>query len=148
MMSEVIHQEMTVFLLSILHGIALAFLYDLLRCLRRTFRHGTAAVAAEDFLFWLTAAFLTFLFAFFETGGVIRGYVAAGIVLGAVFYHFTASTLTIKLFSAIFRRMRVVFRGFYQIIWKFLKKTCLFLKKPIEFIKKRGYNVSRNKNKG
>jgi spore cortex biosynthesis protein YabQ len=148
MMSEVIRQETVVFLLSILHGTGLAFLYDLIRSLRRVFRHGMAAVSAEDFLFWITAAFLTFCFAFSRTGGVIRGYVAAGMALGVIFYHFTVSTLIIKIISLIFLNIRKIFGYFAQIIWKFIKKTCLILKKIIEFIKKRGYNVFRKKNKG
>jgi spore cortex biosynthesis protein YabQ len=148
MMSEVIRRETVVFLLSILHGTGLAFLYDVIRSLRRAFRHGVAAVAAEDFLFWITAAFLTFCLAFFETDGVIRGYVAAGMALGVIFYHFTVSTLIIKIISLIFLNIRKIFGYIAQIIWKFIKKTCLNLKKIIEFIKKRGYNVFRKTNKG
>ena len=91
MMSDVIHQETVVFLLSVLHGAGLTFGYDVLRSLRRAFRHSMAAVSVEDFLFWLSAGFLTFCLAFFRTDGVIRGYVAAGMAIGAVLYHYTLS---------------------------------------------------------
>ena len=86
MMSHVIQQETAVFLLSVVHGALLTLVYDFFRALRRVFCHSAAAVAAEDFIFWM-AAFLTFCLAFLKTDGVIRGYVAVGIVLGAVVYH-------------------------------------------------------------
>lgn len=148
MMSQVIHQETVVFLLSVLHGVGLTFIYDLIRCLRRTFRHGLAAISIEDFLFWAMAGFLTFCLAFFRTDGVIRGYVAAGIAIGVILYHFTVSALVIRAFSWLFCGIRRIFCMILQIVWKPLKKICLFFKKLIEFISKRGYNVSKKRNKG
>lgn len=126
MMSAVIHQETVIFLMAVLHGIGLTALYDLLRALRRAVPHGVAAVSCEDFLFWITAGFLTFCFAFRYTDGVIRAYVSAGIALGAVLYHFTVSTVVLKAVAWLFRKIR-----------RFLKKT-------IEFKKKRRYNSDKN----
>lgn len=148
MMSQVIHQETVVFLLSVLHGAGLTFVYDLIRCLRRTFYHGTVAVSIEDFLFWTAAGFLTFCLTFFRTNGVIRGYVAAGIAIGVILYHFTFSEMVLKTFSWLFRGIRRGFCLILQIVWKPLKKFCLFLKKLIEFIPKRRYNVFKKRNKG
>lgn len=112
-MSAVIQKETLVFLLSVLHGAGLTLLYDVLRALRRAVPHGTAAVSAEDFLYWLTAGFLTFCLAFSETGGVIRGYVAVGIALGAVLYHQTVSAGIVRglaeLFGLLGRAVRFLF---------------------------------------
>ena len=91
MMSSVIRQEIWLFLLSVLHGASLALFYDLFRSLRRAIPHGIVLLSLEDFFFWMTAGFLTFCLAFSGTDGVIRGYVAAGIFLGAFFYHKTVS---------------------------------------------------------
>lgn len=148
MMSQVIRQETAVFLLSVAHGALLAFLYDLLRAVRRTFRHGGAAVAAEDFLFWLTAGFLTFCLAFFRTDGVIRGYVAVGIILGAILYHFTLSQVILTVFSWIFRGIRTIISGILTIVGRPFKKICLFLKKRIEFTLKSRYNESKKRVRG
>ncbi len=106
MMSDVIRKETVVFFLSIAHGIGLTALYDLLRALRRVFRHGTVAVSAEDFIFWMAAGFLTFCLAFSETNGVIRGYVAAGIAIGVILYHQTASPWVVKGLAGIFSAVR------------------------------------------
>lgn len=143
MMSEVIRQETVVFFLSVLHGAVLTLAYDVLRALRRSFRHSSAAVSAEDFLFWLIAGFLTFCLAFFWTDGVIRGYVAAGIVIGAVLYHFSLSELVVRGLSAIFRGAGRIVRWMGRTLSKPLKKICYFFKKIIEFVRKKVYNKKR-----
>ena len=140
MMSQVIRQETAVFLLSVLHGIGWTFLYDLLRALRRVRVHGMLAVAAEDFLYWISAGFFTFCLAFFRTDGVIRGYVAAGIFLGLVFYHFTVSSFVVWIFSEIFRLIGHGFCLFLRILSKPVRIFWLFWKKVIEFVGKKGYN--------
>ncbi|MCC8101047.1 MAG: spore cortex biosynthesis protein YabQ [Clostridiales bacterium] len=101
-MSGVIRRETAVFLISVLHGAVLTLLYDFLRALRRSFRHSLSVLSAEDLFFWLLAGFLTFYLAFRETGGVIRGYVAAGILIGFLLYDFTLSPLVVKVLSRLF----------------------------------------------
>lgn len=155
MMSEVIRQETIIFLLAVVHGTGLTFLYDLFRALRRAVPHGAAAISAEDFVFWIAAGFLTFCFAFSYTDGVIRAYVSAGIAIGAVLYHFTVSDLVIKmaagiftllkkLFSAVFLFWKVIFRSLFLHVIKLCRKIGRFLKKTIEFGKKRRYNGRKN----
>lgn len=57
MMSEVIRQETIIFLLAVVHGTGLTFLYDLFRrCGGSAARR--AAISAEDFVFWIAAGFL------------------------------------------------------------------------------------------
>ena len=148
MMSEVIRQETIVFLLSVLHGVCLTLAYDLLRALRRAFAHGTAAVSAEDFLFWLAAGFLTFCLAFFYTDGVIRGYVAVGIGIGAVLYHFLFSERVVWLLSRLFLSLKWIFRMILRFLSLPLKKTCRFWQKTIEIVEKNGYNTFMKKIRG
>lgn len=148
MMSEVIRHETAVFLLSVLHGAGLTFVYDLLRALRRAVSHGLAAVSIEDFLFWIAAGFLTFCLAFYHTDGVIRGYVAAGIAIGVILYHFSASEAVLRFFAWLF----VSIKGVFCLIFRFLslpiKKCCQFWQKIIEIAGKNGYNVFIKKMRG
>lgn len=148
MMSEVIRQETIVFLLSVLHGAGLTFCYDLLRALRRAFAHGAAAVSVEDFLFWIAAGFLTFCFAFFRTDGVIRGYVAVGIAIGVILYHFSISSAIVFLFSRFFLLIRRLCCRLWSLLSLPLKKTCRFWQKTIEIVGKNGYNVFMKKIRG
>lgn len=148
MMSGVIRQETMVFLLSVLHGAGLALCYDLIRAVRRAFAHSLALISAEDFLYWIAAGFLTFCFAFFHTDGVIRGYMAAGIAIGVILYHFSVSSQVVLFFSWIFlsigRGCRMILRF---LSWP-IKKLCQFCKKIIEITGKNGYNKLINKMRG
>ncbi|WP_283682364.1 spore cortex biosynthesis protein YabQ [Parablautia sp. Marseille-Q6255] len=144
MMSNVIRQETIVFFLSVLHGVLLAFGYDLFRALRKAVPHGLFAVSAEDFVYWITAGFLTFVFAFFYTDGVIRGYVAAGIAIGAVLYHFTVSIVVLRLFAAVFGLLRDVILLLRRAAGAPVRKIWSFFKKTIEFAGKKRYNDNKN----
>lgn len=141
MMSEVIRQETLVFLISVCHGGLLTFAYDVLRSFRRAFPHNLAAVSAEDFLYWMTAGFLTFCLTFLKTDGVIRGYVVVGIGIGAVLYHQIFSRWMIRGMVWIFGLLRKT-GGF---CWKILsvpaEKTKRVFQKIIEFAGKTSYNV-------
>lgn len=144
MMSEVIRQETIIFLFSVLHGTAMALLYDLIRAVRRAFQHKSAAVSMEDFLFWLTAGFLTFCFAFQNTDGVIRGYMAVGIGLGALWYHVTFSNRIVRYISWILCMEKRAAAAVVDTLSKPVKKIWQIWKKMIEFARKKGYN-SREK---
>lgn len=91
MISPAIRQETLIFLLAAFHGIFLALVYDVLRGLRKAVPHSALAVSFEDFFYWIAAGFLTFLMAFSVSDGVLRGYAAAAIVLGALLYFETVS---------------------------------------------------------
>ncbi|MCD7735393.1 MAG: spore cortex biosynthesis protein YabQ [Lachnospiraceae bacterium] len=142
-MNSVIRQETAVFLISILHGAILTFLYDFLRALRRCFRHSLAVLSAEDFVFWLFIGFLTFSLTFRETDGVIRGYVAVGILLGFLLYHYTLSSLVVAVLSGIFQFLRKVFGFPWRVLSAAVKIICEFIKKRIEFARKKAYNVKK-----
>lgn len=122
-MSSVIRQETAVFLIFILHGAALTFLYDILRALRRCFRHGLLSLSIEDFLFWLTAGFLTFYLAFRKSDGIIRGYAAVGILIGFLLYRLTLGPLAmaglIRLFGLLLK-MAAFVRHSLQIAFRVL----------------------------
>ena len=148
MMSEVIRQETAVFLLSVLHGAALTLAYDLLRALRRAFAHGAVAVSVEDFLFWIVAGFLTFCLAFYRTDGVIRGYVAVGIAIGVILYHFSISGLVVRFFSRLFVSIKHVFGTILRFLALPAKKCCHFWQKIIEIAGKSGYNIFIKKMRG
>lgn len=140
-MSSVIRQEVIVFFSAVCHGILLTFGYDILRALRRAFVHNLAAISAEDFLFWLIAGFATFCLLFGRTDGVLRGYVAVGIMLGALLYHSTVSRLFVKLFAALLGYTRKGCQFFCRCLIFPVAKTAAMGKKLIELASKRGYNL-------
>lgn len=141
-MSAVIRQETMIFLTAVCHGIIWTWVYDLLRAFRIAFSHNTAAVSAEDFLFWITAGFFTFCLTFFQTDGVIRGYVVLGIGLGAILYHYSVSRWMMRMVSEALKYLKNLMLFFWEILISPVKKTGRIYKKVIEFAWKSGYNLS------
>lgn len=139
-MSRVIQQETIVFLVSVLHGAGLTFFYDLLRALRRAFRHNLVVLSAEDFLFWVMAGFLTFCLAFLKTDGIIRGYVAVGIALGAVLYHAAFSRWVVGGVAGILKWIRRLAVRLWRILSKPAEKIWAKWKKVVVFARKKAYN--------
>ncbi|HIR28325.1 MAG TPA: spore cortex biosynthesis protein YabQ [Candidatus Choladousia intestinigallinarum] len=150
MMSSVIRQEMWIFLLSILHGIFLTLLYDLFRSLRRAFPHGIVLISLEDFFFWMAAGFLTFCLIFSGTDGVIRGYVGAGIFLGAFLYHKTASPYVVLVLGKSLQFAAGIVRKAGRLLKKLARKILLenFVVKELNLRRKRGKIKKENNKRG
>ena len=72
MMSGMIRQEAEFLLVSLLWGAALTAVYDVFRILRTAVRHASAVVAAEDFLYWIFAAFALFVLLVSMNDGNLR----------------------------------------------------------------------------
>ena len=81
-------KEADVLLASFFTGMALLFVYDLLRIIRRLIPHGGWAVGAEDILFWIGGAVALFAMLYRENSGYIRGFSMGGVLLGMLLYNF------------------------------------------------------------
>jgi spore cortex biosynthesis protein YabQ len=68
-------------------GAVMVVVYDLLRVLRRMFRHGIIWISLEDFLYWIVGGGLFFLYLCRDNNGIIRGYIILAMVLGACGYY-------------------------------------------------------------
>ena len=79
-------EQLRLFLQSILLGVGLGAVYDLLRAPRRVFRFGWAATAVCDALFWLVLLAALFEFNLLFAAGQNRYFVLAGAAGGAVLY--------------------------------------------------------------
>jgi spore cortex biosynthesis protein YabQ len=86
--SDGIFEELHNALAALVYGAALAAAYDILRIFRRIIPRGAVCVSLEDILYWAAACAGTFAFFFLVNSGGIRAYLAAGIAVGAVLYHF------------------------------------------------------------
>ena len=71
-MSGEIVKEWHFWLVSIATGAFMAFVYDVLRLLRRLLRHGRFAVDLEDILYWTACFGLSFTLLYYRNNGVIR----------------------------------------------------------------------------
>lgn len=113
-MEEIVTRPFFFFLLSILFGMMLLFLYDFFRALRTTFHHKSVFVVIEDLLFALFVAVASFLFLCTYNYGQLRGFFFLGIFLGMIFYHIKISSCIISLEQQIFFIVKNILKILYH----------------------------------
>jgi spore cortex biosynthesis protein YabQ len=159
-------EELRLFLLSCLWGLAIGASYDVFRAVRLLFRHNAALTAAEDVLFAVLYGVFLWSFASGAARGELRVYYVIGNMIGAALYHFTVGRVTIltvrKLIgvlsgsiSFILRPLRSVFvllcekagEKFVKsskVAVKFVKKIGMLLLRPMSLMyNKLGINTQR-----
>lgn len=100
-MSSYIHEEMLLFLQSVLTGGALLFCYDFLRAFRRAFPHSPLLVAAEDLLYWMGSGFFVFVAIYRWNQGIPRFFLFLGVFLGVLLCSLTVSAFFVKMCTCI-----------------------------------------------
>lgn len=130
-MSDVIQNEAFFFLTCAATGVLLVFAYDILRIMRRVFKHGTFLTGLEDFLYWSISAFVIFCMIYEKNNGAIRGFAIAGIVLGVLLYHESVSQYIVKGIST---ALKFIFRGISK-VFDILSRPLRFLSKYLKKIK-------------
>ncbi len=130
-MSEIIFQEADFFMASFLCGVFLLVIYDGIRIIRRTFRHGKVMTAIEDMIFWLISGLMVFVMMYEKNDGTVRGTALLSIGLGMLLYHCFISSYVVGL-------------G-YRLIGKPVKKMYSFLFRGLKKIKKAVKLLSKQK---
>ena len=143
-------KETRLFLLSIVVGVGLSLLYDLLRVLRLQTRHRLIVVSLEDLFYFLVCAAVTFGFALKDNSGQIRGYILIGELLGWGCWHLTAGELAVKIASGIFALLRRVVLAVARValfpfycLWKLALKILGLLSRPMKLMQTQKYNLKR-----
>lgn len=85
-MSQDIINEVYFLLGSILVGIFITFIYDLLLTARSIIRHSLFFVSLEDLLFWIACAIAGFYMLYEENNGILRWFAVCGAALGMLLY--------------------------------------------------------------
>ena len=96
-------EQLRLFLQSILLGVGLGVVYDLLRAPRRVFGFGWAATAVCDMLFWLVLLAALFEFNLLFAAGQNRYFVLAGAAGGAVLYFRLLSGVVLAVLEGVLR---------------------------------------------
>ena len=79
---------------SLIMGVFLLFVYDILRIIRRVIPHDGFWVSVEDLVFWLYCGGEVFLLMYRESNGTLRWFAVIGAMTGMFLYR--------KLFSPVF----------------------------------------------
>lgn len=132
-------EQIYTFLWATVLGAAFCMLYDLFRARRRTGEENAALMSAEDILFSIFAAVITFLFLLVFCCGQIRAFVLLGEALGFILCRLTVSRIWLKLSESVFRMLRRFFsfvrsgmRRFEAFFNSSTEKILLFFKKRLK----------------
>ncbi|MEG1291732.1 MAG: spore cortex biosynthesis protein YabQ, partial [Lachnospiraceae bacterium] len=127
--SAEILKEADVLLISLVMGMAMLFVYDLLRIIRRLIRHGSIMLGMEDLIFWIVSAISLFAMLYQENSGYIRGFVIGGVLLGMLLYNVLISHWVVKFSVFIMKKIFFIVSRPFAWLW-------MGFRKPIGYIKR------------
>ena len=90
---------------SLLMGIFITFVYDLLRIFRRVVPHARLLVSLEDLAFWVYCGAEVFLLMYRESNGTLRWFAVLGALAGMFFYKKIVSPLFVKYTSLLLEKV-------------------------------------------
>lgn len=93
------------FLMTIMAGGVIGFLFDLYRVIRSHFRSRQVATAMTDLVFWIVVTPTTFALLLASNWAELRLYVAIGIALGLLLYFQALSSIVIWFLAGFFKRI-------------------------------------------
>lgn len=125
-MSETIIRDNYFLLYSLLMGIGVTVLYDVLRIFRAVIKHGNAMISLEDLLYWAIVAVSVFYMMHEENNGTLRWFAILGATLGMFLYKKLLSNLFV---SAVSKAL--------SFLLKYLEKALHFLFTPVRFVLKK-----------
>lgn len=102
MISEFIKNEGSSCLSVLFWGMFLAFEYDTIRVFRRVCIHKRVITTCiEDIIYWVVAAVQVFCFVYETDDGTIRGFMIAGMILGAMLYRYAIGVYYVRYVSKV-----------------------------------------------
>ncbi len=122
------------FLSSLLFGVILSALYDVVRVLRFLGFTKPWQIIVSDILYFTVCAFLTVLFSLPFNKGSVRYFVVFGEAVGFIVYRFTIGEISAKIYCFVIH----IFRKFIEKSLKILRKISNKLLKANRFVV---YNV-------
>ena len=127
-----------IFLIFIILGIIIGFLFDIFRILRKTFNTPDIVTYIEDIVFWLLTGFLVLYAIFTFNNGEIRLFMFLAIILGCITYMLLISRFIVNTSVKILAKTIKIIKKIINIIFKPISIIINFFKKrffkPISFI--------------
>lgn len=114
-MKETVTDPFLFFHLSIIFGMILFVLYDLIRGIRRVFIHKMLCVVVEDIVYGISVAVISFRFLCTYNYGELRGFFFLGIWIGMILYYKILSPKILLFLSYIFSNIYIIFKNIYNI---------------------------------
>lgn len=100
--------ELELFLWSIVYGVGMMFLYDLIRGIRLSVGHGKILIAVGDLCFWIGISIFLFTRLYGANGGILRGFFFLGLLSGMLVYYGTISPWVVQFVSFLIKRLKMM----------------------------------------
>lgn len=147
-MTSYIHGEIPIFLWSLLSGVIIMALYDVLSVATKKEQYSILVCNIFDGIFLVCACAIMIFILLSVSNGYIRGFEFIGAFIGAIVYKLTLSPLLLFVFSKIIEIIFLIFRFFlkllltplqfmYKIIYNTISVLYRFLQKVSKPIKAR-----------
>ena len=101
-----------VFLIFVLNGLLIGFIFDIFRILRLSFKTKDFITYIEDILFWILTGGIILYSIFMFGSGEIRFYMFLGLIIGIVLYMTLFTTYIVNGCVAIIQGIRKTFSFF------------------------------------
>lgn len=118
------------FLIFILNGLIIGFLFDFFRILRKTIKTSDFVTYMQDFIFWILTGVIILYFIFTFNNGEIRLFLFLGIMTGILIYMLLLSKFIIKINVAIINFFKKILEIPIKLLVKVIRKIFF---KPISF---------------
>jgi len=137
-MSESIIRDNYFLMYSLILGISVTALYDLLRIFRRIVKHGNVLISLEDLFYWVVVAISVFYMMHTENNGTLRWFAILGAAVGMFLYKRLVSSIFVDAVSKLL-----------LFILKYIGKVFRVIASPLRFVLgKCGKGVKNASNKG
>ncbi len=103
---------------SLLMGVFIPFVYDLLRIFRRVIPHRPFLVSLEDLVFWIYCGSEVFLLMYHESNGTLRWFAVIGALAGMGLYGKLCSGFFVKYASWLLGRLLDLLLGPFRFLLK------------------------------
>lgn len=136
-----LENELVVFFIYVISGMAISIFFDIFRVLRKTIRTSNIVTYLEDAIFWIVVGIFLIWEIFTVSYGELRSYIFIGLLIGFAFYMLTLSkhfiNINVKILNKIKRIVLAiinVIKNIFQFIVKIIRPILIVLKKPICFL--------------
>lgn len=143
-MSDLVGLQMQFFLASILSGVVLLVVYDIIRIFRRIIKHSGFLVALEDIIFWVVGGLFIFVMMYKQNDGIIRGFSILGMLIGMLFYNHLLSKYVVNGISKLINGMiHLIYKVIHllltpvRFVLKKIKRLFRFLFRKVRYICKK-----------
>lgn len=133
-----IAEQTQVFIIFVIVGIIISFLFDIFRILRKVYKFSNMLIYMQDILFWLLTGIIILQAIFKFNSGDIRIFLFLGIFVGVFIYISLFSIYVIKIGSFILKLINTLIR---KLINVFKVPICKILNFMIKYFRNLRKNV-------